>query len=159
MSTPMALHLTASLLRQGRSLNALSLLATALAASWLLLMATGLSSVATATLALVLLSLLFGVVQTYHALRVDLDARLLHELARAAQASGDDLAAATAELDHALRSQGLVKPEKPAADWPRRLAGAREWWHRQMLALLLQVAALAAALLLALRSTLLLGPG
>jgi len=157
MSTPMALHLMASLLRQGRSLNALSRLATALAASWWLLMATGLSPVATATLALLLLSLLVGLVQTYFALRVDLDACLLRELARVTQASGGDLTAATIELDHAFRSQGLVKSTKPAADWPQRLAGARVLWQRQLLALSLQIMALAAALLLALPSTLTLG--
>lgn len=153
----MALHLMASLLRQGRSLNALSRLATALAAGWMLMMATGFSLVTTATLALVLLSLLFGLVHTYYALRVDLDACLLRELARAAHATGDDLKPSTVELDQALRSQGLVKPQKPAADWPQRLAGARDLWQRQMLALVLQVAALAPALLLALQSTLTLG--
>ena len=145
----MALHLMAAMLRQGRSLNAMSRLAMALPASWLLLQATGHAPTIAYVQIPLLVSLLLGLTQMYFAIRVDIDARLLRELARAAGLGGGDLAPATAELDYAFQAQGLLASDKPVADWPQRLSGARRLWQRQILALVLQLAALAVALMLA----------
>lgn len=150
MSTPIELELVAALLRQGRSLNALSRLLILLAGGWLTLMAAGLAAPQTASLAALFASLLLGLAQLYFALRVGLDAELLRALAQDARARGGDLGPSTTALDDALRAQALQPADRPARDWTQRLAGARRLWRGQILALLLQLLLFAGALLLAL---------
>lgn len=137
------LRAMAALLAQGRSVCAASLLLTALALLGLF-EAAGISGWRPA----LWLTAAAGLVQLYCAVRVDFDARLLQALAAHieadAQAGADGGAA---RLDAALAALGLRKPAAgPARSWPSRWRGARGLLLKQAGLVILQSAAILAAL-------------
>lgn len=137
------LRAMAALLAQGRTLCAASLLLTALALLGLF-EAAGVGGWRPA----LWLAAAAGLVQLYCAVRVDFDARLLQALA--AQVEADARAGAdagAARLDAALAALGLRKPAAgPARGWPSRWRGARGLLLKQAGLVILQSAALLAAL-------------
>jgi hypothetical protein len=130
------LAVAASLLEQGRTINALSLIMTAFSFIALSLL-SGFES-RTPNLGWVVFVIVFaaGLGQTYFAIRVGLDAALFRGLA--AQETGPDLAA----LDKALQGQGLLPQHKAGRPLAERIAGARRLFNYQSGLLLVQVAIL-----------------
>ncbi|WP_190285828.1 hypothetical protein [Montanilutibacter psychrotolerans] len=129
MTTRFTLRTMALLLRQGRRLNALSWLLLALAGGWLVIAASGQGTLAGGSLPWLLVSVSAGLLQLYHAVRVDLDADLLEALSEAGGAPGgsdEDVADASARtLDASLQSLGLQPPSGGGRDWRARWRGAR----------------------------------
>ncbi|QCW25033.1 hypothetical protein FE772_04445 [Lysobacter enzymogenes] len=127
------LRAMAALLAQGRTLCAASLLLTAVALVGLFV---------SDWRAPLWLAAAAGALQLYYAVRVDFDARLLQLAARAET----DADAGVARLDAALAALGLRKPGAVARDWPARWRGARALLRKQAGLVILQSAALLAAL-------------
>lgn len=132
------LRAMAALLAQGRTLCAASLMLTAVALLGLA-QAAGLGGWRPALWS----AAAAGLAQLYYAVRVDFDARLLRALAEHAEADAD---AGTARLDAALATLGLRKPDAQARAWPARWRGARGLLRKQAGLVILQSAALLAAL-------------
>lgn len=132
------LHAMAALLAQGRTLCAASLVLTALALLGLF-DGLGLSGWRPALWC----AAVAGVAQLYYAVRVDFDARLLRALAECADADADGGAA---RLDAALATLGLRKRDARSRGWPSRWRGARGLLRKQAGLVILQSAALLAAL-------------
>jgi len=137
------LRAMAALLAQGRTLCAASLLLSALALLGLF-EAAGVGGWRPA----LWLAAAAGLVQLYYAVRVDFDARLLQALAAQVEADAQAGAdAGAARLDAALAALGLRKPAAgPARGWPSRWRGARGLLLKQAGLVILQSAALLAAL-------------
>lgn len=131
------LRAMAALLAQGRTLCAASLLLSALALLGLF-EAAGLSGWRPA----LWFAAAAGLLQLYYAVRVDFDARLLQALA----ADADSTAA---RLDAALAALGLRKPVAASRGWPSRWRGARGLLLKQAGLVILQSAAVSAALAVA----------
>lgn len=150
MTTRFELRTMARLLRQGRRLNALSWLLLALAGAWLVISANGQGALAGASLAWLLVSVTAGLLQLYHAIRVDFDADLLEALAEDGDAPGNadnDIAEASARtLDASLQSLGLQPPSAGGRDWRARWQGARRLLLWQCAWLLVQLWAVGLAL-------------
>ncbi|MEI2433177.1 hypothetical protein RDV84_02740 [Lysobacter yananisis] len=128
------LRAMAALLAQGRTLCAASLLLTAVALVGLFV---------SDWRAPLWLAAAAGALQLYYAVRVDFDARLLQALAARAETDADG---GVARLDAALAALGLRKPGAVARDWPARWRGARALLRKQAGLVILQSAALLAAL-------------
>jgi hypothetical protein len=130
----MQLHVTASLLRRGSSLDRLSsgltLLGALLGLSQSLLDSQGFW-IATCSCGLLLL----GLGQKYWALRVAFDADLFQRLAERA----DNLAEQTLLLDKALATLNLQPAEQGGRPWSDRIAGALKLLRRQALLVAAQV--------------------
>ncbi|HEL3785793.1 TPA: hypothetical protein UM046_003593 [Stenotrophomonas maltophilia] len=141
MSTVPDLATMQLLLRQGRWPASLSL---GLLLVALLLLGTepGLAMVAAG---LLLVSVVVGLTQAYHAWRVGLDASLL-QLLRDEGLDGD---AAARRIDQLLHDSGLrrTQPDAPLRGWDVRWAGMRRLLLRQYLLTALQVALLVLAVL------------
>ncbi len=134
MVSDMELHATASLLRRGASLDALStgitLLGAALGLCQYLFADLG-SWAVTGSVALLLL----GVLQKYWALRVAFDAELFERVANLAL----PLAQRSEALDQALAALGLQPAERGGRPWDARIRGAVNLLRRQALLTGLQV--------------------
>lgn len=137
MSIEMQLQVTASLLRQGGSLDRLStgltLLGALLGLGAYVMANPGFWGLTCASALLV-----SGLWQKYWALRVAFDADLFQHLATCAP----DLAEQTESLDAALAALGLQPADRGGRPWNERIAGARGLLRRQ--ALLVAVQALLA---------------
>ncbi|QQP95572.1 hypothetical protein [Lysobacter enzymogenes] len=131
------LRAMAALLAQGRSLGAAALLLTGLALLGLF-GAAGVSGWRPALWC----AALAGFVQLYYAVRVDFDARLLRALSASCAGDADGGAA---RLDAALAALGLRKPAAAPRDWPARWRGARGLLLKQAGLVILQAAAILAA--------------
>jgi hypothetical protein len=132
----------ALLLDQGRRIDALSRPLTLLAAAALLLGPLLTGALPWATVALLLLVVVAGLAQGFHALRVDFDARLFAAL-------GKGSAPSTLEgLDASLTGLGLMPAAKAGRPLAARLGGATALMRRQAALLMAQLlACLLAALL------------
>ena len=131
------LAVAASLLEQGRILDALSRLLTAAALIALPLLAAFAPLSAAIAWIILGLTIATGLGQIYFAIRVGLDAAIFRALA--AQETGPDLVA----LDRALQSQGLLPAQKGGRPVEARIAGARHLLTRQATLLVAQIAVLA----------------
>jgi hypothetical protein len=130
------LAVAASLLEQGRTIDALSRLLTAAALLALPLLAAFAPLSATIAWIILGLTIAAGLGQIYFAIRVGLDAAIFRALA--AQETGPDLAA----LDRSLQGQGLLPPNKNGRPVEARIAGARNLLIRQAALLVAQIAVL-----------------
>ncbi|MFJ3483813.1 hypothetical protein ACIPL1_10590 [Pseudomonas sp. NPDC090202] len=134
MVTDMELHVLASLLRRGKSLDELStglaLVGTLIAAGHGLLVAVS-PWIAAFGVAL----LIMGLLQKYWAIRVAFDADLLQRLADSPQALADN----TEALDHALATLALQPADKAGRPWNLRLRGALALLYRQAALLAAQI--------------------
>lgn len=122
MPTDIELHVVASLLRRGRSLDQLSTGLTLLGvvfgmAQWLLVALTPIC------LLLSLWMIILGLLQKYWALRVAFDADLFALLAR-------DLSR-TPDLDEALQTLGLQSAKRAGRPWAERRRGALKLLRKQ----------------------------
>lgn len=135
MSTLLELRVMAALLRQGRTLAAVSWLLAA-AALGILFLSLGLAP----TCAAAALSLLAGIVQAYYALRVGFDHALLEGIAAS---QGD---ASPEPLDAALHALGLRPASSTPRNWASRWQGMRALLRGQLLALAVQALLLLGAL-------------
>lgn len=128
MSIEMQLHVTASLLRRGRSLDRLStglaLLGALLGLSQYVMANTGGWSLVCGSTLLVL-----GLWQKYWALRVAFDADLFQHLAT----GEDDLDERTQSLDKALTALNLQPANRGSRPWSERITGALNLLRRQAL--------------------------
>jgi hypothetical protein len=123
----------ACLLDQGRIVDGLSRLLTAAALLVLLLPAVlpaSPQSLSVATLAAVAL---VGILETFFAVRVGLDAALFHRLSAGHDALDFD------NLDNALIRLRLVSAPLPGRSTPDRIAGASRLLYRQAAMLALQI--------------------
>ncbi|MCW0373157.1 hypothetical protein [Xanthomonas sacchari] len=141
MSTPLELRTMAAVLRQGASLDRLSL---ALLVVALLLGAWYPGHGAMLAAACCGVSALAGLLQRYWAARVGLDADLLE-----AVLAEPDLPRAGADLDAVLQRLGLLRTLPPPRDWLARWQGMRRLLRRQLLCFALQMLALVVALCMA----------
>jgi hypothetical protein len=130
------LAVAASLLEQGRTLDALSRLLTAAALVTLPLLAAVAPLSAAIAWIVLGLTIAVGLGEIYVALRVGLDAAIFRALA--SQETGPDLPA----LDRSLQGQGLLPPHKSGRPVEERIAGARRLLTRQAALLVAQVAVL-----------------
>lgn len=142
MNADLQLHIIASLLRRGRTLDSLStgltLLSIALGLSQLWLPPSGL------LMSWVVLLVVLGVGEKYYAVRVAFDAELFQKLA-------DDpanLTRNTRALDQALEALSLQPADKAGRAWPLRSQGALKLLRQQVLLLALQIMLLLGALLI-----------
>lgn len=140
MTTAFDLHTMGLLLRQGRRLNTLSLGLLALTGVWLLFVGFGFGALQGWTAYALIASVLAGLLQVYHAARVDFDAGLMLAAARER-----DPAQAAASLDASLQALGLQPRERAGRDWPARWRGARGLLRRQAACLVAQALLLASA--------------
>lgn len=134
------LRAMAALLAQGRTLCAASLLLTALALLGLF-EAVGLDGWRPALWC----AAAAGGLQLYYAVRVGFDARLLQALAAHVDAQAEPDGGA-ARLDAALAALGLRAAGATVRGWPERWRGARGLLRKQAGLVILQSAALLAAL-------------
>jgi hypothetical protein len=135
----LALAVAASLLEQGRVIDGLSRLVTALAVVGTPILATLLSPLA---MGLPLVVIALGLLQTWLASRVGFDAALFSRLAASPGAS-------TEAFDRVMTHIGLLPPGKAGRPWDLRIAGARRLMAWQAVAMLAQVGvAMAAAVLI-----------
>ncbi len=161
MTTPFDLRTMALLLRQGARLDRLSRGALLVAAVWIVAALSTLHVPGASVVALVMASVIAGLVQAYFALRVAFDAGLLQMLAEAVAGSQSDplphapgdvpprasvSEAAATLLDDSLQFLGLLPASKASRDWSARWAGASRllrlqgvWLAVQLIALLVAV--------------------
>lgn len=134
MSAEMQLHIVASLLRRGRTLDQLStgltLLALAFGVGQLLL-----EHFTPLNLLLITLLVLLGLIEKYWALRVAFDADLFNVLA----AQPEQLDERTLALDQSLNALGLQPADRGGRPWAERSRGALKLLMRQTIFLALQV--------------------
>lgn len=129
----------AALLEQGRILDGLSRLLTAVAVGLLFAGAFGLVPKALAV-PVALIAVAFGLAETRLAIRVGFDAALLRDTAHRPQ---------LAALDAALVRLGLIASEKAGRPLEERLAGAMRLMRRQGLCLAGQIGVLVLGALVA----------
>ncbi|KQQ53564.1 hypothetical protein ASF84_17255 [Pseudomonas sp. Leaf127] len=141
MSADMQLHVVASLLRRGRTLDNLSTGFTllSLAVGMLQLWITAMPLLTVWLGALVLL----GLIEKYYAMRVALDADLFHRVGRDAR----PLPETTLALDQALVSLGLQPADKAGRPWAVRSQGALRLLRRQLILVVVQLLVLLIPLL------------
>lgn len=137
------LAVAAALLEQGRIIDGLSRLLTALALLALVLLAGFAARPSPLAWAILGLAILAGGAQVYLAIRVGFDAALFRWLA--SQAAGPDLSA----FDTAMQDQGLLPPDKAGRPVGERIAGARRLFGRQAALLVVQIVVLFAGAVLA----------
>lgn len=135
MSEMLKIHVMAAVMRQGRGMASVAWLLAAAALALLCL-----TPATTAASGVALLSLLAGVVQGYHAVRVAFDAALLDGFA-ATQSDADP-----EPIDEALQGLGLRAASGVRRGWPERWQGMRGLLRGQLLALIAQALLLLAAL-------------
>lgn len=132
--TDTELHVLASLLRRGRSIDGLST-GLALLGAWVglthLERDLGNSWLSNAGFALLGL----GVLQKYWAMRTAFDADLLQRIAD----SSRPLADSTERMDQALARLGLQSFKKARRPWPDRKRGALKLLYRQVAIVLIQI--------------------
>lgn len=142
MPVDMELHVTASLLRQGRSLDQLS---TGLTLLGVLFGLAQLLMTSIIPLCLILSTglIILGLLQKYWALRVAFDADLFCLVAR----NADPLPERTRSLDLALQNLGLQSATRAGRPWAERQRGALKLLRKQAILLAAQVLLTLAALL------------
>lgn len=142
MPVDMELHVTASLLRQGRSLDQLS---TGLTLLGVLFGLAQLLMTSIIPLCLILSTglIILGLLQKYWALRVAFDADLFALVAR----NADPLPERTRSLDLALQNLGLQSATRAGRPWAERQRGALKLLRKQAILLAAQVLLTLAALL------------
>jgi hypothetical protein len=133
------LSVTADLLEQGRHVNRLSLPLTVVALAAALMAALATASIP--FLAAVTLAVLAGAAQTYLALRVAFDTRVLRRLAGEEPQGRLDIAS----FDAACRALGLMPPHKLGRPIAERVRGSIRLLSLQSAACAIQVAALVVA--------------
>lgn len=134
-STPHALAAAAALLDQGRLVHGMSRVLTIaglLAGPATLMLGHKLSS---AACGFALLVAVVGFAETWFAVRVGIDARLMRHLAEIAASGPLDLDA----FDQGMQGAGLVKAPTPGRNLEDRLAGARRLLSRQSAVFAFQV--------------------
>lgn len=141
MSADMQLHVVASLLRRGRTLDnfstGLTLLSLAVGMLQLWITAMPLLTAWLGTL------VVLGLVEKYYAMRVALDADLFHTVGRDARPLSDT----TQALDQALITLGLQPPGKAGRPWAVRSQGALRLLRWQLALVVVQLLVLLAPLL------------
>lgn len=142
MPVDMELHVTASLLRQGRSLDQLS---TGLTLLGVLFGLAQLLMTSIIPLCLILSTglIILGLLQKYWALRVAFDADLFCLVAR----NAESLPERTRSLDLALQNLGLQSATRAGRPWAERQRGALKLLRKQAILLAAQVLLTLAALL------------
>lgn len=142
MPVDMELHVTASLLRQGRSLDQLS---TGLTLMGVLFGLAQLLMTSIIPLCLILSTglIILGLLQKYWALRVAFDADLFALVAR----NAEPLPERTRSLDLALQNLGLQSATRAGRPWAERQRGALKLLRKQAILLAAQVLLTLAALL------------
>lgn len=142
MPVDMELHVTASLLRQGRSLDQLS---TGLTLLGVLFGLAQLLMTSIIPLCLILSTglIILGLLQKYWALRVAFDADLFALVAR----NADPLPERTRSLDLALQNLGLQSATRAGRPWAERQRGALKLLRKQAILLAAQVLLTLAAFL------------
>lgn len=142
MPVDMELHVTASLLRQGRSLDQLS---TGLTLLGVLFGLAQLLMTSIIPLCLILSTglIILGLLQKYWALRVAFDADLFALVAR----NAEPLPERTRSLDLALQNLGLQSATRAGRPWAERQRGALKLLRKQAILLAAQVLLTLAALL------------
>lgn len=142
MPVDMELHVTASLLRQGRSLDQLS---TGLTLLGVLFGLAQLLMTSIIPLCLILSTglIILGLLQKYWALRVAFDADLFALVAR----NAESLPERTRSLDLALQNLGLQSATRAGRPWAERQRGALKLLRKQAILLAAQVLLTLAALL------------
>ena len=142
MPVDMELHVTASLLRQGRSLDQLS---TGLTLLGVLFGLAQLLITSIIPLCLILSTglIILGLLQKYWALRVAFDADLFALVAR----NAEPLPERTRSLDLALQNLGLQSATRAGRPWAERQRGALKLLRKQAILLAAQVLLTLAALL------------
>lgn len=142
MPVDMELHVTASLLRQGRSLDQLS---TGLTLLGVLFGLAQLLMTSIIPLCLILSTglIILGLLQKYWALRVAFDADLFALVAR----NAEHLPERTRSLDLALQNLGLQSATRAGRPWAERQRGALKLLRKQAILLAAQVLLTLAALL------------
>lgn len=143
MSLEMQLHVVASLLRRGRSLDHLSTGITLLS---LVLGLTQLWITPPSPLLMILVAamVLIGLIEKYYAFRVAFDADLFQNLADDANQLNDR----TVELDQALSALGLQPVDKQARSWALRSKGALKLLRQQVLFIALELILMLGAILI-----------
>ena len=134
MPVDMELHVVASLLRRGRSLDQLSTGLTLLGAVFGLLQLLLITPVALGLLLSAWL-IVVGLLQKYWALRVAFDADLFDAVAQDA----DAVPHRTVDLDQALHSLGLQPANRAGRPWAERQRGALNLLRKQAVLLAMQV--------------------
>lgn len=134
MSEMLKIHVMAAVLRQGRGMASVAWLLAAAALAVLCL-----TPAATVASGAALLSLLAGVVQAYHAVRVAFDAALLDGFATTHTDADPE------PIDDALQALGLRAASGLRRGWPERWQGMRGLLRGQFLALIAQALLLLAA--------------
>jgi len=142
MPVDMELHVTASLLRQGRSLDQLSTGLTLLGVFFGLAQLL-MTSIIPLCLILSTGLIILGLLQKYWALRVAFDADLFALVAR----NADPLPERTRSLDLALQNLGLQSATRAGRPWAERQRGALKLLRKQAILLAAQVLLTLAALL------------
>lgn len=130
--------IAASYLRQGRALDRISRGLTLLGVGGIL--AATYASAPLAVSGLAALAVLFGLIQSYFALRAGFDADIFGHLA------GN--AFSTTNFDGAMKRLGLFAPDRPSRPMSERARGAMTLVRRQAIFLALQVVSLLALPLL-----------
>lgn len=130
MTTALDLHVMASLLRRGQSIDMLSTGLALIGAAQLLLPAPLLW---TSTLGAALL--LLGTLQKYWALRIGFDADILQRIADSPLPLKDN----TLVLDQSLRGMGLLSASKSARSWSARRRGLLRLLYLQVTLVALQL--------------------
>ncbi|SDS93226.1 hypothetical protein [Pseudomonas prosekii] len=144
MPVEVELHVVASLLRRGRSLDQLSTGLTVLGVlfgllQWLLVTPLALGLILSVWL------IVTGLWQKYWAFRVAFDADLFALMARDGGADADAdaqalaLAQRTSALDQALQNLGLQPADRAGRPWPERQRGALKLLRNQAVLLAAQV--------------------
>lgn len=148
MPVEVELHVVASLLRRGRSLDQLSTGLTLLGVlfgllQWLLVTPLALGLILSVWL------IVTGLWQKYWAFRVAFDADLFALMARdgGADADAQALAQRTSALDQALQNLGLQPADRAGRPWPERQRGALKLLRNQAVLLAAQVLPTVAAIL------------
>ena len=127
----------ASLLDQGRTVDRLSRLLTASALIGILMYAAAIGQPPFALAAAAILAVVAGCGELYFAIRVAFDAALFHRLASAPEPVD------FADLDQALTDLDLLPATRRGRPADARIAGARRLMRFQILAVLVQVFAIA----------------
>lgn len=135
--------IAAGLLAQGRSIDALSRLCSAMAFAGLVLGAA--ANVSIVLITGLALSLVAGLAEAHLALRVGFDARLFRRLANGNGGGSIDLDA----FDRAMIQSGLLPMAKAGRPLAERIMGAKRLLLRQALAAAAQIAIGAGAAVLA----------
>lgn len=139
----MQLHIVASLLRRGKTLDNLSTGLTLLSLGFGLIQLL-ITPTSPFLLILAMSCVIVGLIEKYYAFRVAFDADLFHILASDPQWPTDR----TAALDAALSTLGLQPVDKAGRSWALRSQGALHLLRQQVLALIVQLVLLLGAIVI-----------